>query len=125
MAKPAKKKSSRKSLETFERKLLTQREELLRQQAELQAARPEPDEGAEEGDAADHGSATFERERDWSVAQNVRDLLDQVDHALQRIEEGTYGTCERCGKKIEAARLRALPHAALCIECKKRDERRW
>ncbi len=64
---------------------------------------------------ADAGTATFERERDLSLENNVRDLLGKIEKALTRMDEGTYGTCERCGKPIEKARLRALPYANLCI----------
>lgn len=74
-------------------------------------------------DFADAGTATFERERDLSIRNNIRDLIDQISRALVRIDEGTYGTCERCGRPIDAARLKALPHALLCMDCKRREER--
>ncbi len=64
---------------------------------------------------ADAGTATFERERDLSLENNVRDLLGKIEKALTRMDEGTYGTCERCGRPIEKARLKALPYANLCI----------
>jgi RNA polymerase-binding protein DksA len=74
-------------------------------------------------DFADAGTATFERERDLSIQNNIRDLMDQISRAIRRIEEGRYGRCERCGNPIDAARLRALPHASLCMDCKRREER--
>ena len=74
-------------------------------------------------DFADAGSATFERERDLSIQNNIRDLIDQMTRAIQRIDDGNYGKCERCGNPIEAPRLRALPHALLCMDCKRREER--
>ena len=74
-------------------------------------------------DFADAGTATFERERDLSIRNNIRDLVDQVDRAMRRIDEGKYGTCERCGQPIDASRLRELPHASLCLDCKRREER--
>ena len=74
-------------------------------------------------DFADAGTATFERERDLSIQNNIRDLIDQISRAMERIDEGTYGTCERCGRPIDAARLKALPHALLCMDCKRREER--
>ena len=64
---------------------------------------------------ADAGTATFERERDLSLENNVHDLLGKIEKALSRMDEGTYGVCERCGKPIEKARLKALPYANLCI----------
>jgi RNA polymerase-binding protein DksA len=74
-------------------------------------------------DFADAGTATFDRERDLSIRNNIRDLIDQINRAIVRIDEGTYGTCERCGRPIDAARLKALPHASLCLDCKRREER--
>ena len=74
-------------------------------------------------DFADAGSATFDRENALSIRNNIRDLIDQITRAMGRIDEGTYGTCERCGKPIDAARLKALPHALLCMDCKRREER--
>jgi DnaK suppressor protein len=72
---------------------------------------------------ADAGTATFERERDLSLTNNIRDLTDKVDRALEKIADGTYGLCERCGKPIEKARIRALPYATLCIKDKQAEER--
>jgi DnaK suppressor protein len=72
---------------------------------------------------ADAGTATFEREKDLSLSNNIRDLIEKVQHALSRIEEGTYGLCERCGRQIEKARIKALPHATLCIRDKQAEER--
>ena len=74
-------------------------------------------------DFADAGTATFDRERALSIQNNIRDLIDQITRAVQRIDDGSYGTCERCGRPIDAARLRALPHASLCMDCKRREER--
>jgi RNA polymerase-binding protein DksA len=74
-------------------------------------------------DFADAGSATFDREQALSIQNNIRDLIDQVDRALERINEGTYGLCERCGRPIDAARLKALPRTLLCTDCKRREER--
>jgi DnaK suppressor protein len=64
---------------------------------------------------ADAGSYTFERERDLSLVDNVKDLIHKVEHALARIADGSYGRCEACGKPIEAERLDALPYATLCL----------
>ena len=67
-------------------------------------------------ESADAGTATFEREKDLSIENNVRDLLRKIDGALKRIDAKTFGLCERCGKQIEKARIRALPYAELCIK---------
>ena len=80
---------------------------------------------AEAGDdEADASSKLFEREHELALSNNTRELLDQTEHALDRIEAGTYGVCESCGKPIGKARLQAFPRATLCVACKQRQERR-
>ena len=75
-------------------------------------------------DQADVGSNTLERDHEMSLATNWREMLQQVEHALERIDDGTYGLCERCGKPIGKMRLMAFPRATLCLPCKQREERR-
>jgi len=72
---------------------------------------------------ADAGTATFEREKDLSLVNNIRDLMERIDKALAKIDEGTYGLCDRCGKPIEKLRLKALPYANLCLKDKQAEER--
>ena len=75
-------------------------------------------------DEADAGTKAFEREHELALAKNAQDLLEQGERALARIDAGTYGVCESCGKPIGKARLLAFPRATLCVECKQREERR-
>jgi DnaK suppressor protein len=75
-------------------------------------------------ESADAGTATFEREKELSIEQNVRDLIQKIDRALKRIDDGTYGICERCGKPIEKARIKALPYVDLCIKDAQAQSRR-
>jgi RNA polymerase-binding transcription factor DksA len=75
-------------------------------------------------DQADAGSKTFEREQEQSIAANRLDLLTQFEHAVERIDAGTYGFCESCGNPIPKARLMAFPAATLDVTCKQREERR-
>jgi DnaK suppressor protein len=75
-------------------------------------------------ESADAGTATFEREKDLSIENNVRDLLAKIDRALKRIDDGSYGTCDRCGKPIEKARIKALPYVDLCIKDAQAQSRR-
>ncbi|QFG68149.1 TraR/DksA family transcriptional regulator [Ornithinimicrobium pratense] len=75
-------------------------------------------------DQADAGSATLEREQELSLANNSRELLQQVMHALGRIGNGTYGNCESCGEPIGKMRLQAFSRATLCLTCKQKQERR-
>jgi RNA polymerase-binding protein DksA len=74
-------------------------------------------------DQADAGSKTFEREHEMSLANNARDMLLQVEHALARLANGTYGACENCGTPIGKGRLQAFPRATLCLPCKQAEER--
>lgn len=113
-----------KSLDAVEEKLRAEREALMRQVGELEARQSGDDETEGYDDEGEPETATYERERDLSLLENARTLLDQVDRALRKVAEGTYGVCESCGKKIEAARVKALPHASLCISCKRQEERR-
>ena len=117
---------SPKTLKAVEDKLLTQREELLGQIADLEKRAAGEDAGERVYDDV-HGepeTSTYERERVLSLLDNSRDLVEQVNVALEKINDGTYGICASCGKPIEAARVKALPHATLCIACKRREERR-
>ncbi len=75
-------------------------------------------------DQADTAANTFEREQEFALTANAQDLLDQTERALSRMDAGTYGVCESCGKAIGKARLMAFPRAVLCVECKQREERR-
>jgi RNA polymerase-binding protein DksA len=74
-------------------------------------------------DQADAGSKTFEREHEMSLANNARDMLLQVDHALGRLADGSYGVCEGCGRAVGKYRLQAFPRATLCLSCKEAEER--
>jgi DnaK suppressor protein len=65
---------------------------------------------------ADIGSETFEREKDLSILEQVESELADVEHALRRLEDGTYGICEACGQPIDEARLEALPAARFCLK---------
>jgi DnaK suppressor protein len=75
-------------------------------------------------DQADTGTKTFEREQEISLANNILERINQVERAVERLEEGSYGWCERCGNAIPVERLSAFPSATLCVSCKQLEERR-
>lgn len=75
-------------------------------------------------DEADTGTKNITREYEMALAANTREMLEQSQHALERLEEGTYGQCESCGNPIGKARMQAFPRATLCLDCKQRQERR-
>ena len=72
---------------------------------------------------ADHASEMVDREVDESLEENAELLVRDIDHALRKIDEGTYGKCERCGREIPPERLEAVPYATLCVTCKQLEER--
>ncbi|GLF94197.1 TraR/DksA family transcriptional regulator [Streptomyces yaizuensis] len=80
--------------------------------------------GGSGGDDADTGSKNITREHELALAANAREMLEQTERALQRLDAGTYGVCENCGKPIGKARMQAFPRATLCVECKQKQERR-
>lgn len=69
------------------------------------------------GDAAQE---TLERSQSMAIGQNLREMLENVSNALKKIDEGTYGVCDACGKDIPKARLDIMPSATLCITCRSR-----
>ena len=75
-------------------------------------------------DQADTGTKTFEREQEISLANGILERITQVERALERLDDGSYGWCERCGNPIPVERLAAFPSATLCVACKQLEERR-
>lgn len=73
---------------------------------------------------ADIGTETFERSKDIGLRDLIRVQLARNRSALERLDYGTYGRCERCGKEIPEERLEAVPSAALCLECQRGEEER-
>jgi RNA polymerase-binding transcription factor DksA len=72
---------------------------------------------------ADMGTETFEREKDLSILEQVEAELADVEFAIRRLDEGTYGTCEVCGRPIPEERLDVLPATRLCLEHQAQAER--
>jgi DnaK suppressor protein len=66
---------------------------------------------------ADLGTENFEQELTLDLIENEARILEEVDHALTRIEQGTFGRCENCGREISRERLEALPYTRYCIRC--------
>jgi DnaK suppressor protein len=121
---------TKKELDDLRTRLEGERQELeaqLQQIEEQSFANTQSDISGEvsfDEENADAGTFTFERERDLSIENNVRDLLGKIARAIARIDEGTYGICARCGKPIEKARLKALPYVDLCIKDAQAQSRR-
>ncbi len=92
-------------------------------EAELDGLMKDSGDGAGQ-DQADVGATSFERDHELTVVNSERDKLHQIERALGRIADGSYGQCESCGQPIGKMRLMAFPRATLCMTCKTREERR-
>ena len=75
-------------------------------------------EGSPFGKREEEATESFELEKRLTLEKRIRDQLAEVEHALHKFEEGTYGLCDNCGQPIDPARLEALPQANLCLNCK-------
>lgn len=71
---------------------------------------------------ADDATETYEQSKGFSLQRNEAGLLGQVDYALRKFDQGTYGICESCGAPIDRARLKAIPYALYCLKCQTRRE---
>lgn len=71
---------------------------------------------------ADNATETFMRELDDGLEENAEHLLGEIEAALRRIDDGTYGICVSCGRPIDAERLEAVPYATLCLDDKRAEE---
>ena len=112
--------------EKFRKLLLRERERL---EAERKAAAADlAEDGSELSDydnhPADSATDTYERTKNYALDENYREIVERIDEALRKIDEGSYGTCDRCNGPINPERLRAIPYATLCIECQGIIERR-
>ena len=108
----------------FRDALLTERARIAAALENLRNENPgtvEEETGEETSDQhlADTATAMHDRELDYGLTENEEELLQSIDDALQRIEDGTYGVCSNCGKPIGEERLVALPWTNLCIDCAK------
>ena len=107
-------------LDIAEKSLRAEREKLTHQLQELGAnERGELTGAMEFGDGfADAAAATAERTEVLGIVENTKHMLDDVDAALEKIAEGTYGHCESCGIEIGAARREFRPTSRYCVDCK-------
>ncbi|MFE0647733.1 TraR/DksA C4-type zinc finger protein [Streptomyces sp. NPDC059534] len=108
---------------SLQAEVLRLRSELVHSQEELTGLMRDSGDGAGD-DQADTGTKNITREHELALAANAREMLEQTEHALERLDAGTYGLCEVCGKPIGKARMQAFPRATLCVEDKQRQERR-
>ncbi len=104
--------------------LEAERVSYLRQAASLQAEADSLTEDREPGDvqfdeeSGEGDTLAVERERDLTLSAQARAAVEEIDIAVAKVHGGTYGLCDTCGTSIPKERLKALPHAALCVKCK-------
>jgi len=113
--------AARRRLESERARVLVARQHLIDDTS--RSMEDAVDEDGNDSHLADSASETLDREMELSLGDNAGHLLESIDAALARIEDGAYGKCERCGRPIASDRLEALPWATKCIECKRLEER--
>ncbi len=112
----------KRKAKTYREKLLIRREGLVGQVQAAEAYSRERDAEATQ-DPADMAANAYTKELLMSMSTNDRQLLESIDAALYRIEEGEYGYCDNCGEPIQEKRLEALPWAHHCVKCQELKER--
>jgi len=113
-------------LEKYRKLLLAERERL---QLEHHAVSSDLAEHAgdladyDDHDPADAASETFEHTKDYAIDENFHNMLERIADALRKVDDGTYGICDRCDNPILPDRLKAIHYATLCIDCQGKLER--
>jgi len=107
---------TKSALLPLQQRLVMEREQLLAQMDGARRSAVVHEEGLK-----DDGTDTYEQERAVSLAAGLRQALEEVDRALQKISEGSYGRCDVCGADIPLERLQILPQANLCVQCKSKQ----
>ncbi|MFQ5893501.1 MAG: TraR/DksA family transcriptional regulator [Nitrospinota bacterium] len=115
------KRKATKKFEAQRRTLWDKREQLVRKLAD--SRREENAAELDRGDDLDRAAASRDREINYMLSSREREELRAIEEALEKIEDGLYGTCERCEKSIGAKRLKALPLAPYCRDCQTEMER--
>src|SRR3990170_1051026 len=120
----------KKDLERFEKVLLEKRKEIMQELGLWKKNVADTTQRDASGDLssysyhmADQGTDAEEREKAFLLASKSGRLLYHIDEALRRIKDKTFGKCQECGGEISTARLEAVPHARLCINCKEKEEK--
>ncbi len=103
-----------------EQKRLTEELEQLKTNASSSEERRE---GSPFGKREEEATETLELEKRLALENRIRHELGRIEHALEKLEQGTYGSCDICGQPIDPARLEALPQASLCMNCKAQQEK--
>lgn len=129
--KPVKSKFSKKDLAEFRKLILKRKEEIQDDIKHISEETLKKTQKDSSGDIsgytyhmADVATDNYDREFSLGLASNERDYLYELDDALKKVEDGTFGICEECKSLISKSRLKAVPQARLCVKCQERKERR-
>ncbi len=106
----------KRALEQFKKELVEKRRELTRAYIRDKNYGRESDDGGTQ-DLADKASTSYTKEFLYSLSNNERSILQQVEDALVRLKEGEFGICDECGQPIQKKRLEAVPWARYCLAC--------
>jgi DnaK suppressor protein len=107
-------KKIRNRLESEQKRLQRELEELETNVESAEVRR----EGSPFGKREEEATESFELEKRLALQKQVRNNLVEIEHALEKLDKGTYGLCDICGQPITPERLEAVPHANLCLSCK-------
>jgi RNA polymerase-binding transcription factor len=110
--------SHQRELLLAERMSYVESAEALKAQADSLALEHEPGDVQFDEEGGEGGTANVDREMDLHLSAQASATVEEIDRALAKIQDGTYGLCEHCGDPIPEPRLQALPHASLCVSCK-------
>ena len=117
-------------IKQFRQLLLTERAKLVSEIRSIaQDASKSPREASGDLSAytlhmADMAADTYERELSMNIVSSEQELLYQIDDALKRLDDGTYGVCTQCNKPITMSRLKAVPYASMCVACQRAKEQK-
>jgi DnaK suppressor protein len=121
-AKPTVEVPQQDQYQALRQRLQNQRDEILNMyKQDLRAGQESADDGTE--DIVDRANNAYNRELMFSLSDTERTTLLQIENALRRMEEGSYGRCANCGQNIHILRLEAVPWARFCIDCQELAEK--
>lgn len=118
----------REKIKHFKNRLVEEREKLLKSREDLKSSREESMErnvnelSSYDNHPGDLGTEVYMKEQDEAFIKNMDKKLDEIDISLEMVEEGRYGKCRNCDKKIDEERLEIIPYVKKCLECSEEDE---
>ncbi|MGE3164158.1 MAG: TraR/DksA family transcriptional regulator [Planctomycetota bacterium] len=116
------KKMTKKEIDEFSSLLLQKRHFLTGNMQDLEQGVGDIGGSGSGGDSADLGAETYEADLSLSLLESEGNVIQKIDAALGRLQEGSFGVCDMCEKPIPKARLKAIPWAPFCVDCQRKEE---